>query len=84
MSLDQIVAWIVIGGIAGLLADILISGIRVDLVGKIVVGILGAFIGGWLFNLLNIHIGTGFVNDVITALVGAAVLLLLLRSVRRT
>lgn len=82
MSLEEIVAWIVIGGIAGLLTDFLINGIRVDLVGKIVVGILGAFIGGWLFDLPGIHVGTGFVNDVITALVGAVVLLLL-RSVRR-
>jgi uncharacterized membrane protein YeaQ/YmgE (transglycosylase-associated protein family) len=83
MSLEQVVAWVVVGGIAGLLADILVAGIRVDLVGKIVVGILGAFIGGWLFNLFNIHIGSGFVDDVVTALVGAVVLLLLLRSARR-
>jgi len=53
------------------------------LIGAIVVGILGAFIGGWLFSVLHINAGTGFVGDVIRALVGAVVLLLILRALRR-
>lgn len=83
MTIDQLVVWIVVGGIAGILADILIKGIRVDLIGAIIVGILGAFIGGWLFGALGITIGAGFISDVITALVGAVVLLLALRALRR-
>jgi uncharacterized membrane protein YeaQ/YmgE (transglycosylase-associated protein family) len=78
-----LVVWIVVGGIAGILADILIKGIRVDLIGAIIVGILGAFIGGWLFGVLGITIGAGFISDVITALVGAVVLLLVLKALRR-
>ena len=46
MTLDQLVLWIIVGGIAGLLADAVVKGIKVGLVGAIVVGILGAFIGG--------------------------------------
>lgn len=42
----QLVLWIVVGGIAGLLADAVVRRISVGLVGAIVVGILGAFIGG--------------------------------------
>lgn len=44
----QLVLWIVVGGIAGLLADAAVRRISVGLVGAIVVGILGAFIGGAL------------------------------------
>jgi uncharacterized membrane protein YeaQ/YmgE (transglycosylase-associated protein family) len=83
MTIEQIVIWIIVGGIAGLLADALIKGIRVGLVGAILIGILGAFIGGWLFGVLNITIGSGFISDVITAFVGAVLLLLLLKVLRR-
>lgn len=83
MTLDMLVVWIVIGGIAGLLADALIKDIRVGLVGAILIGILGAFIGGWLFNLLGLSVGSGFIADVIKAFVGAAVLLIILRALRR-
>jgi uncharacterized membrane protein YeaQ/YmgE (transglycosylase-associated protein family) len=83
MTLDHVVAWIVVGGIAGILADLFVTRISVGLLGAIVVGILGAFIGGWLFGVLGISIGGGFVADVIVALVGAVVLLLILRGLRR-
>ena len=83
MTIEQVVVWIIVGGIAGLLADALIKGIRVGLVGAILIGILGAFIGGWLFGVLNISIGSGFISDVITAFVGAVLLLLLLKVLRR-
>ncbi len=83
MTIEQVVIWIVIGGIAGILADWLVGGLKSGLVGAIVIGILGAFIGGWLFNVLHISAGSGFVGDVIRALVGAVVLLLILRALRR-
>ncbi len=83
MSLEQLVIWIVVGGIAGILADAFVSGIRVDLVGAILVGILGAFVGGWLLGELGIRIGGGVLTDIVTAFIGAAVLLLLLRVLKR-
>ena len=83
MTIEQVVIWIVVGGIAGLLADAVVKGIGVGLVGAIIVGILGAFIGGWLFGVLGISIGAGIVSDIITAFIGAVVLLLLLRAIRR-
>jgi uncharacterized membrane protein YeaQ/YmgE (transglycosylase-associated protein family) len=83
MTLDQLVLWIIIGGIAGLLADAVVKGIKVGLVGAIVVGILGAFIGGWLFGLLNISLGGGILGDILTAFIGAVVLLFILRVLRR-
>ncbi len=83
MTIEQVVIWIVIGGIAGILADWLVGGLRSGLIGAIIVGILGAFIGGWLFGLLHISVATGFVGEVIKALVGAVVLLLVLRALSR-
>jgi uncharacterized membrane protein YeaQ/YmgE (transglycosylase-associated protein family) len=83
MSLEQIVVWIVVGGIAGYFADAVIKGIRLGLVGRVVVGVVGAFIGGWLFDVVNIRVGSGFLSDVVTAFVGAVVLLVILRAIRR-
>ena len=46
MTLESIVVWIIIGGIAGLLAEWLIGGIHTGCIGTVIVGIIGAFIGG--------------------------------------
>lgn len=48
------------------------------LIGNLIVGLLGAFIGGWLFQRLHIHLGAGIVALIVNALVGATVLIFLL------
>jgi len=83
MTSEQILVWIVIGGIAGILAEAFIGGLRSGLIGAIVVGILGAIIGGWLFGVLDVRVGTGILAEIIKAFIGAAVLLLILRTTRR-
>ena len=83
MSLETILVWVIIGGIAGLLAQWLIRGVNLGCIGTVVVGIVGAFVGGWLFHQLGISIGSGIVNEIVTAFVGAAVLLLLMKILRR-
>ena len=84
MTLSSIVTWIIVGGIAGLLAEWLIGGVKLGCIGTVIVGVLGAFIGGWLFRVLHVSIGAaGLVNDIITAFAGAVVLLLVIRIVRR-
>jgi uncharacterized membrane protein YeaQ/YmgE (transglycosylase-associated protein family) len=84
MTLNTIIIWIIVGGVAGLLAEWLIGGVHAGCIGTVIIGILGAFIGGWLFSQLGISIGvTGILNSIITAFVGAAVLLLIIRLVRR-
>lgn len=83
MSLESIVIWIIVGGIAGLLAEWLIGSVNTGCIGTVIIGIIGAFIGGWLFGLLNISIGSGIVKDIITAFAGAAILLLVIRMIRR-
>ncbi len=83
MDFSSVLTWVIVGGIAGFLADLVIKGIRLGLFGKIIVGILGGFLGGWLFDLLGIHIGTGLLGSIITAFIGAIILLLILRLIRR-
>jgi uncharacterized membrane protein YeaQ/YmgE (transglycosylase-associated protein family) len=83
MTLETIVVWVIVGGVAGLLAEALVKGVRTGLVGAILIGILGAFIGGWLFGILHISIGLGIFSEIITAFAGAVVLLFLLRAARR-
>jgi len=85
LSIDtqSLIIWIVVGAVAGWLAGTLIKGGGFGLIGDIVVGVIGAFIGGWLATVLHIHVGTGIIASILTATVGAAVLILVLRLVRR-
>jgi uncharacterized membrane protein YeaQ/YmgE (transglycosylase-associated protein family) len=80
--LTSIITWIIVGGIAGFLAERLIGGIRTGCIGTVIVGVVGALIGGWLFGQLHISLATGLLNDVLTAFAGAVVLLLVIRILR--
>ncbi|HEY8024181.1 MAG TPA: GlsB/YeaQ/YmgE family stress response membrane protein [Burkholderiaceae bacterium] len=82
MEMHGLIAWLVIGAIAGWLAGSLVKGGGFGLLGDIVVGIVGAFVGGWLAGLLHISIGGGFISSIITATVGAIVLIVLLRMIK--
>ncbi len=83
MTLEQVVLWIIVGGLAGLIAEFFVGGSHIGLVGTVIVGILGALLGGWLLRQLHVAIGTGFGSEIITAAIGAVVLLVLLRLLRR-
>jgi uncharacterized membrane protein YeaQ/YmgE (transglycosylase-associated protein family) len=78
-----IIAWLIIGAIAGWLAGVLVKGGGFGLVVDIIVGIVGAFIGGWLAGVLHISLGGGWIGSIITAVIGAVILLFLIRLVRR-
>ncbi len=83
MDSHNIIAWLIIGALAGWLAGVLVKGGGFGLIGDIVVGIIGAFIGGWLAGVLHVHVGTGWISAIITAAIGAVLLLFILRAVRR-
>jgi uncharacterized membrane protein YeaQ/YmgE (transglycosylase-associated protein family) len=78
-----IIAWIIIGAIAGWLAGVLVKGGGFGLIVDIIVGIVGAFIGGWLAGVLHISLGGGWIGSIITAVIGAVILLFLIRLIRR-
>jgi len=81
MSLEALLVWIVVGLIAGWLASAVVGG-GYGLVGDIIVGIVGAFIGGLLFSSLGAEAPFGgLAGTIFIAFVGAVVLLLLLRLV---
>ena len=83
MGAHSLIAWIIIGVVAGWLAGLLVKGGGFGLIGDIVVGVIGAFVGGWLAGVLHFHIGSGMISSIITATIGAVLLIFILRMVRR-
>ena len=83
MEPHSLIAWLIIGAVAGWLAGTFVKGGGFGLLGDIVVGIIGAFIGGWLAGVLHISVGSGWISSIIVAAIGAALLLVILRAVRR-
>lgn len=79
-----ILAWIVLGGIAGWLASILTGkNARMGLLANIVVGIIGAFLGGFIFSFLGGRGVTGFnPYSLLVAVVGSVVLIWIVKAIR--
>jgi uncharacterized membrane protein YeaQ/YmgE (transglycosylase-associated protein family) len=76
-----ILAWLIVGLIAGFLASVVMRGGGYGIVGDIIVGIVGAFIGGLLVDLLSPGASFGFWGSVIVAFIGAIILIAILRAV---
>ncbi len=81
--MEGILVWLIVGGIAGWLAGLIVKGGGQGIVINIIVGIVGAVIGGWLFGQLGVAVGGGLLNSIVTAVVGAVVLLLIIGFVSR-
>ncbi len=81
--METFLLWVAIGLIAGWLASAVVGG-GFGLVGDIVVGVVGAFVGGFLFRALGVHAPFGgLAGTIFVAFIGAIVLLVLLRLFRR-
>ena len=77
----DILTWVIVGLVAGVLASLVVGG--VGLLGDVLVGIVGAFVGGWLFSRMGWHTPfRGLAGTIFVAFIGALILLLLLRLVR--
>jgi uncharacterized membrane protein YeaQ/YmgE (transglycosylase-associated protein family) len=82
MTLETFLLWVVIGAVAGFLANSVVKG-SYGLGGDIVVGVVGAFIGGWLFHSMHWHAPlAGIAGTIVIAFIGAVILLIALRMVR--
>jgi uncharacterized membrane protein YeaQ/YmgE (transglycosylase-associated protein family) len=82
----NLIVWIIVGAIAGWLASIVMKTNRQQgLLTDIIVGIVGGFIGGFILNALNVGGGVTGLNlaSILTAFIGAVVLLALIRMVQR-
>jgi len=80
-----ILSWIVVGLIAGFLAGQFVKGGGFGLLGDIIVGVVGGLLGGWIsVNLLHFGSMTGInLESILIAFVGAVILLIVIRLIRR-
>lgn len=82
MNVESLLIFLLIGAVAGWLGGLLIKGGGYGLLGNIVIGVVGAVVGGSIFNALGIAAG-GLLGAIFTATVGAVVLLFIVRLVKR-
>jgi len=80
--MDGLLLFIVIGLIAGWLAGVLVRGGGFGVLGDIVVGVLGAVIGGYFFGHIALG-GSGMLGEILVATAGAVILIFVLRLLRR-
>ena len=75
-----ILAWLIVGLIAGWLAGQFMKGSGYGVVGDIVMGVIGAFVGGLLFSFLLPGSSVGLLGSIVVAFIGAVVLIALVRA----
>ena len=75
--------FLVIGLVAGWLAGVLVKGGGFGLIGDLIVGVIGAFLGGFLFSTFGVSLGAGLIGSLVVATVGAVVLLFIVRLIKR-
>jgi len=80
---EQVIAWVIVGLLAGSLAGLLIRGRRFGFVSSVVIGLLGALLGGFLFSVLDIKVPSAFNGgltlawaDMLVAFLGAILILI--------
>lgn len=81
MGAESLLVWLLVGLVAGWLASAVMGG-GFGLLGDMIVGIVGAFLGGWIFDALDVGAPGGLGGSILVSFVGACALLLLLRAVR--
>jgi uncharacterized membrane protein YeaQ/YmgE (transglycosylase-associated protein family) len=75
MTLEAILIILVVGAVAGWLAGLIVRGAGFGLIGDIIIG--------WLFPRLGVHLMSGIVGSILNATIGAVILLLVIRLIRR-
>jgi len=82
LSSESLLVILLVGLAAGWLAGQIVQGTGFGLIGDMIIGVAGAFIGDWLVPQLGIHLGVGIIGAIINATIGAVVLLFVIRLVR--
>ena len=83
MSGELLLIWLIIGGIAGFLAGLIVKGYGFGVFGNVIVGIVGAALAGIIFPRLGIFTGSDVVGSIMSATIGAVIMLLLVRFLKR-
>lgn len=81
MNLEELAILIIVGAVAGWLAAKFMKGKSFSLLGNIIVGVIGAFIGDFIFNLLGISFN-GIIGSIIAAFAGAVLLLFIIKKLK--
>ena len=80
----SIIAWIILGLVAGFVGSKIVNKTGQGIIVDILLGIVGAVVGGWLFSLFGMHGVTGLnIYSLVVAIVGAVVFLLIYHAIRR-
>jgi uncharacterized membrane protein YeaQ/YmgE (transglycosylase-associated protein family) len=83
MDVGSLIVFLFVGLVAGWLAGKVVQGGGFGMIGNIIVGVIGAFFAGWLLPRLGFSVGGGIIASIINAFIGAAILLIILRIVKR-
>ena len=81
MDITSLVVFLAVGAIAGWLAGLIMKSKKSSLLENMIIGVVGAFIGGFVFGALGISAG-GLLGSIITATAGAALLIVIVRAIR--
>ena len=83
VGIDSIIIMLIVGAIAGWLAGQIVRGFGFGVLWNIIIGIVGAFIGVWLFRQLGFLPFSGFVGSIVNATIGAVILLVIVGFIKR-
>jgi uncharacterized membrane protein YeaQ/YmgE (transglycosylase-associated protein family) len=85
MELNDLIFTLIIGAVSGWLAGQIKQGFGFGLLGNIIIGVIGAFVGSWLLRtVLHVNIGSGLLSVIATSVIGALVVLFLVGLVKKT
>lgn len=88
MDASSLIWFLIVGAVAGWLAGVIVKGYGFGLVGNIIIGIVGGLLGGWLLGPVlgtgTPSTGSGTLNYILTALIGAVVLLFIVGLFNRS
>jgi uncharacterized membrane protein YeaQ/YmgE (transglycosylase-associated protein family) len=79
----EIVVALIIGAVAGWLGSTIYKGSGLGLIGNIIVGIAGSFLGYWILGKFGINLGSGLIGVILTGAIGAIIILFLLNLIFR-
>ena len=77
----ELIVTIIIGAVAGWLGSTIYKGTSLGILGNIIVGIIGSFVGRWSLGKLGIHLGFGWIVAILTGAIGAVIILFLLNLI---
>lgn len=83
MDVQQAIVTLVIGGVAGWLAGLIMKGGGFGVVGNILVGIVGAVVGGFVLGSLGVSLGGGLAGALVNAVIGAVLVLFVIGLIKK-